>query len=394
MAKKNIAASEGRITRADEILDNLSSDQFRDWRREREYRRNIENGNPYFNGPGRVPDQGRHSPSSLLQCHRKIFYRQCNAPSEQPDPDGIFWFGTQFEEEIIFPFLERAVTGSDTYVRNTIWIDSTIETDAGNVRIKGATDPVVVDGDSIPILPTEVKTKSSVDNLDGPNRHHRAQVHAYLFGLSEKYDIDLTEAAILYGSRKSLDLKVFQIKFDEAFWEDVVLEWASEHTQYRLDDKLPPDSPEYNWECEFCDYRERCGKGDVPHSDAEPVGFLPLYDEYPREAITQHLEAHERAKLTPTLARLHPNLDHTVGAYDWTCSTCGTTRHWDSIDWSGKTDHPPVCPECADAGTLSTLRGPSPRQQRELSEPQNQADQSTEDSLRTDSPTNLTPSHE
>ncbi|WP_136689970.1 CRISPR-associated protein Cas4 [Halorhabdus amylolytica] len=342
------------------LLNEISADRFQDWYRERQHRQNIENGTPYFNGPDHVPDPERHSPSSLLQCHRKVFYRQCNAPAEQPDPDGIFWFGSRFEEDIVFPFLERAVTDPNTYVRNTMWIDTSIETDAGEVRIKGATDPVIVDEDSVPILPIEVKTKSSLDHVDSPNRHHRAQVHAYLVGLSEKYDVDLRDAVILYGGRKSMDLKVFHIEFDDAFWEDVVLEWAREHTQYRLDDELPPATPEYDWECEFCDYRERCGKGETETNGFGPEGFLPLYDEYPRESVVEYLEANQGAKLTPTLAHVHPDLAESHGSQEWHCPACGTTKAVGLIDWDGDVDQAPACKECGSNGILATLSGPMP----------------------------------
>jgi len=355
--------SRHEISKVDRLLDSLTGTQFADWYREREHRRNIENGTPYFNGPSRVPPATRHSPSSLLQCHRKIFYRQCNAPAEQSDPDGIFWFGTKFEEEIVLPFLERGVTGTDTYARNSIWIDSTVETDAGELRIKGSTDPVIVDGDSVPILPTEVKTKSSIDQIDSPNRHHRAQVHAYLFGLSEKYDVDLTDAAILYGGRKSMDVEVFHIEFDESFWEDIVLEWASEHTEYRLDDAIPPASPEYDWECEFCDYRERCGKGETDIDGFGPSGFVPLFGGYPRESVVQYLEAHEGAKLTPTLALEYPDLASQYGSHDLTCPVCSSTHSIESVEWDGNTNRLPLCDTCGEAGTCSPLSGPSPENQ-------------------------------
>jgi CRISPR-associated exonuclease Cas4 len=106
------------------LRDALTSERFDECYQEREFRKNIENGTPYFNGSGNVSVPERHSPSQLLQCHRKIFYRQCNAPVEKPDPDGIFWFGSRFEEDIVFPFLERAVTGANTYVRNSTAFDA------------------------------------------------------------------------------------------------------------------------------------------------------------------------------------------------------------------------------------------------------------------------------
>ena len=61
--------------------------------------------------------------------------------------------------------------------------------EAGDLVLKGSTDPVVVDADGTPVLPTEVKTKNSLEYLDEPNEHHKAQLHAYMLGLSQKYDV-------------------------------------------------------------------------------------------------------------------------------------------------------------------------------------------------------------
>jgi hypothetical protein len=97
--------SEERPTAA-ELIEILSGDRFEKWYRERQYNENIKNGTPYFNGSGFTPEPHRHSPSKLLQCHRKIVYQQNNAPEQQSDQAGIFWIGKQFEADIAFPFLE------------------------------------------------------------------------------------------------------------------------------------------------------------------------------------------------------------------------------------------------------------------------------------------------
>lgn len=334
-----------------ELLDRLSAEQYRQWHQDRQWRQNIENGQPYFNGPGTVPAPERHSPSQLLQCHRKMVYRQENAPAEQPDPRGIFWFGTRFEEDLIFPFLDRAVTGSETYVQNSIWIDFTVKTEVGKLQIKGSTDPVIVDSNAVPILPIEVKTKSSVENVTEPNRHHRAQVHAYLVGLSEKFDKELTDAVLVYGGREGLELKTFHVEFDSKFWNEVVVDWAKRHTQYRVDGELPPSIPEYDWECRFCSYRVRCGKDDTFHQDHGPSGLLIGYNEYPREAVVEYLEENPDESLTPSLARTYPDLVERYGAANWYCDRCSSKFGWDEINSGGD----PLCPSCADKGEISTL---------------------------------------
>ena len=338
----------------DELLNRLSVERYQEWYQDRQWRQNIENGQPYFNGPGTIPDPERHSPSQLLQCHRKMVYRQENAPAEQPDPRGIFWFGTRFEEDLLFPFLDRAVTGTETYVQNSIWIDFTVETAAGELQIKGSTDPVIVDSDAVPILPTEVKTKSSVDNVTEPNRHHRAQVHAYLVGLSRKFDQNFSDAVLVYGGREALELKTFHVEFDAGFWNNVVLEWAAQHTQYRVDNELPPAEPEYDWECRFCSYRVRCGKGDSPHQDHGPSGLLLGYDRYPREAVEEYLDGHPDEALTPSLARKYPNLVKEYSVTNWYCDKCSSEVGWDEVDPSGD----PLCPNCADNDEMSSLSLP------------------------------------
>mgnify|MGYP000707673628 CR=1 FL=1 len=345
------------------LLQTLSAESFDDWLNERQYRRNIENGTPYFNESGHIPDPERHSPSKLLQCHRKIRYRQENTPAEQASPDGIFWVGTQFEEEIGFPFLERAVTGSDTYVQNTIWVDFTVETAVGDLRIKGATDPVIVDAEATPILPTEIKTKSSVEDLTSPNRHHKAQLHAYLVGLSEKYDINLRTGVLMYGSRDSLNTRFFIVEFDDTFWEEVVVGWAATHTEYRLANELPPAEPEYDWECEFCSFRERCGKGALKFEDIGAKGLLPGFTEYPKSKLVEYLEAHDDAKLTPSLAYEHPELVGAYGAFDWKCRGCSETVAWNAVEWDGDAGSPPTCPTCSSQGPVTCLVGPAPADQ-------------------------------
>ena len=249
-------------TRIDSLIDSIDATSFDNWYREREFARNIREGQPYFNGPTSIPTPERHSPSQLNQCHRKIYYRQLNAPEEQPSPQGIFWTGTKFEEELVMPYLE-AIVGSDGYVRNSMWIDFICETAAGEVRIKGATDPVIVNAESEPLLLIESKTKGSLDHLSEPDTHHKAQVHAYMYGLTHKYDRRLTDAILLYGSRTSLDIRVFHISFDPWFWRQTVLAWTGKHTQYRLDEALPPATPAFGWECEFCEFKHRCGQTDT-----------------------------------------------------------------------------------------------------------------------------------
>ena len=246
-----------------------------------------------------------------------------------------------------------------------MWINDTVTTPGGeDLRFKGSTDPVIVDRESKPLLVTKVKTKSSIEDLDEPNRHHRAQVHAYMHGLSEKYDRSVDDAVIIYGGRTSMDVRVFEEPFSAAFFERV-LQWAATHTQFRQSETLPPEDPEYGWECSFCSFKHRCGKSDRSFLDTGVTGFLPLVNDYPRSQVTEYLDAHTEsgAKLTPTLAHEHPELAEEFDVYDWRCSQCEYRHAWDAIQWDGDVMNPPICPECAEDSVLGTLSGPNPEAQ-------------------------------
>lgn len=338
----------------------INGESFEDWHQERTKMENIRKGEHWKNQPDSTPIARRHNPSKLNQCHRKVFYNQLNAPSEQLDPQGIFWIGSKFETELILPYLEEQVARPGEYVQNSIWVDYSVTLDSGEVRIKGSTDPIFVDSQGKPILLTEVKTKSSIDQLDKPQAHHRAQVHAYLYGLSQKFDEKVTNAVLIYGSRTNLSIRAFPVDFDPWFWSNTVLDWAENHTQFRLGRELPPSDPEFDWECKFCQYKRRCGQTDSAYQDEGPLGFLPLY-RYPKQKVVAHLEANANSelKLTPTIAHHYPQLvtDYTV--HDWKCESCEIEYEWDQPDWSGNTKEPPICSSCRDC----VLRGPFPAEQ-------------------------------
>lgn len=339
---------------AEQLLDRIDGEQFTEWYDEREFERNLKEGRPYFNGPSRVPEPERHTPSKLLQCHRKIVYRQENAPAEQEPPEGIFWAGRRLEEDVVEPYLDDIV-GDDEYVRNSMWIDTTIETDAGELRLKGMTDPVIVDAESEPLLVTEIKSKDDLDHVSGPNRHHRAQLHAYIHGLSAGYDREVTDGVVIYLSRTMLEMQAFHVPFDPDFWDDVV-DWAAGHSAYRQAGDLPPADPEMSWECNFCEFKHRCGQSSEPYADVGVTGFLPGFDGYPRDRIVEYLKAHDDAKLTPTLATVHPDLVEQYGAYDWYCPTCCRRYGWGEVELNMKGGESPLCPNCAANSELSNLR--------------------------------------
>jgi len=343
------------------LINTFSNESFNDWYHEQQYIENILEGRAYFNGASPPPDPERHSPSKLLQCHRKVRYYAGNAPQEGDPPEGLFWVGTQFEENVIIPYLLEAVTTENTYVQNSIWIDTTIEVDGESLRLKGVTDPVIVDADATPILPSEVKTTSSLDYLNGPKRHHKAQLHAYLHALDKQYDRSIRDGMLVYGARDTLDIAAFHVRFDDQFWEETVLPWMLTQTRYRADDALPPADPAFDWECDMCPFQKRCGQANGPFADVRFTGLLPGVVDYRKQSLVEYFDAYPEAKLTPSLAGKYPVLADKYGVYEWTCRECSATVSMAESDQSS--NNSPLCPQCAEQDVLSTLKCPLPEDQ-------------------------------
>ncbi|MFC7142736.1 PD-(D/E)XK nuclease family protein [Halosimplex aquaticum] len=346
--------------RRKQLVDAISNDSFNDWYQEQQFTENILEGKPYFNGASPPPDSEKHSPSKLLQCHRKVRYYAENSPKEGDPPQGLFWVGSQFEEEIVVPYLLEAIATDETYVRNSMWIDTEIETNDGTVRLKGVTDPVIVDADGDPILVTEIKTTSSLDYLDGPKPHHKAQLHAYMYALDEEYDRSLQDGLLLYGGRDTLDISVFHIPFDERFWNKSVITWMQAQTQYRANNELPPREPAFDWECNTCPFRNRCGQTSAPFQDTGFTGLLTGFTDYREPNLREYFDAYPGAKLTPTLAHEYPVLAEQYGVYNWKCRGCGSTYAWDDVDVESDS---PLCDRCAENNDLQTIVVLGPNEQ-------------------------------
>lgn len=348
-----------KTTRRKRIVDAISNASFNEWYQEEQFTENILEGRPYFNGASPPPEAAKHSPSKLLQCHRRVRYYAENTPQEGDPPQGLFWVGSKFEEEIVVPYLLDAVTTESTYVRNSMWIDTTLDEDP-DIRVKGVTDPVIVDADGDPLLVTEIKTTSSLEYLDGPKTHHKAQLHAYMYALDEAYDRSITDGILLYGGRDTLDITAFHIPFDDQFWYDRVVPWMQTQTQYRRHDDLPPSDPVFDWECDMCPFKNRCGQTDAPYSDTGFSGLLPAFEGYRKQQLVEYFDAYPDAKLTPTLAEDFPELAEKQGVYKWECRSCGATYSWCEVDEESAS---PLCDECAAEGELCTLVVPSPSEQ-------------------------------
>jgi CRISPR/Cas system-associated exonuclease Cas4 (RecB family) len=344
------------------LLDTVGGSTFETWYDERRFTENIRAGKPWLNTPPPVKPPKQHSPSQLYQCHRKIYYRQLNAPEETEDPEGIFWTGSKFEEEVVMPYLE-SIVDDRAYVRNSMWVDYEVETSAGDVQIRGSTDPVIVDEESTPLLPTEVKTKDSIENTTEPNDHHLAQLYAYMEGLSREWETEVRDGLIIYGDRTDLSIKSFHVRFDRKRWGELVHDWAGTHTEYRLDEELPPADPVFGWECNFCSFRHRCGESrETDFEDVAPTGLLPGI-RYPREKLETYLQSHSGAKLIPSSAVQYPDLIDRYGVHEWRCEAGSHTFRFDAVEWNGKTNEYPACPTCVSNGIPAQLTEPVPSEQ-------------------------------
>lgn len=346
-----------------EIAKKITGEQFEEWYDEKEFADNIKAGQSYFNGPSKFKKPGKFNPSGLLSCHRKSYYKKLNAPKEKEAPNAIFYIGSLIEEQLVEKFISAEITDEKTYQQNDIWVSFTIPSDLGDLELKGSTDPVIVDENGSAILPTEIKTTSDTDYLSGAKETHKAQAHAYMIGLSKKYDRMIDRAVLMYiGRNNQFDPVRYILDFDREFWQERVIEWMKTNTYYHTFGQLPPGEPERNWECDYCDFQNRCGKGEDFYGNERPVGFLPLF-EYPKSRVEEYLQAHDSAKLTPTLAHQHPDLTEEYGVYEWECEACGSTYKWDEISWTPG-DKPPKCPECRPENEY--LQGPDPKDQQTI----------------------------
>lgn len=351
-----------RSDRADplEIAEKITGDRFEEWYADREFAENIKSGQSYFNGPSKFKKPGKFNPSELLNCHRKTYYKKLNAPKEQEAPNAIFYIGSLIEEQLVEEFISDEVTDEETYQQNDIWVNFSIPSDLGDLEVNGSTDPVIVDENGSAILPTEIKTTSDTEYLDGPKETHKAQAHAYMIGLSQKYDRMIDRAVLMYiGRSNQFDPVRYLLDFDKQFWQNRVIEWMKKNAYYHTFGKLPPAQPERDWECDYCDFKNRCGKGEDFYQNEGPVGFLPVF-EYPQTRVKEYLEEHESAKLTPTLAHQHPELTDGYDVYNWQCDTCESTFKWDEINWK-MGEKPPKCPDCRPDNEY--LKGPNPEEQ-------------------------------
>lgn len=355
-----------------DLAARVDAARFDAWYRERRRRENARNGRFHRNVPGEPPPEDVLFPSSLLQCHRKQYYRERDAPAERRSPAGHFRFGTWVETTLVLPFLEESVSGSEEYVRNSLGFEARLETPTGPIRLRGSTDPIVTTVDGTIVLPTEVKTVGTLSGSerptsqsdrptspsDLPKEHHRAQLHAYLRALEVTEETTVSEGLVIYVAKDTLEMQSLLEPFDEEFWRDRVVPWMAAHRRYRSGFGLPPATPEQSWECDYCEFRHRCGKTDLPVANAAPEGFVPTH-RYPRTVVEFHLQKPDAA-LTPTLADAYPDLAAANPVAEWVCGACGERMPYGQADGDGRRGERPACPSCGSDGDFGPLAGPKP----------------------------------
>jgi len=324
-------------TPAEALAAAANARDFDAWLAEQNRQRNRDDGyDDTRNDPTYIPDPDDHSPSSLVQCHRRIYYRALNAPAESGQPLGFFDVGHFFEEDRVEPWLadllERAADGDvphvdfddfDDFDPDDLDLDNTVHVTVveDEFEISGSTDPVAFHGGR-PLLLVEVKSTKDlqyVRSAGEPDESHLAQAHAYMKGLQAEFDLDAPPLAMfVYGERSSWDVETFLVEFDEAFYRDVVVPWAEQQTDYRSARALPPQEPKEEYECFYCEFRYRCGNAPEWHEatkndetvaerakfsmgNQNSKGFLPLA-KYPATAVYEHVLTYPDVPLTPSLA--------------------------------------------------------------------------------------------
>jgi hypothetical protein len=130
---------------------------------------------------------------------------------------------------------------------------------------------------------------------------------AYLYGLSQDRERNLTTGLILYVDRGTFATRAFVLEFDPYWWRETVLEWAADLTDARSNDRLPPAAPPDPGMCAGCPYRRRCGQTDHDVADAGVRGLVPGHV-YPRERLEAYLASHDDATLNPACAAAYPDL--------------------------------------------------------------------------------------
>jgi len=194
-------------------------------------------------------------PSELFFCMRRNYYLYKN-----PKP---------FDEKILKIFESSMMVHN--WVRNVLlkaYQDKLIDEfkdeervswREGEVEIRGRFDDMIYFRlENEPIL-IEVKTVRNIDGIEEAKDHHKAQLNFYLKCLS------LERGFILYIDRRDLRSKLFEVRFDEKLFEELVRR-AIKLYEHLKANKVPlPEaktSRDKMWQCAYCPYSDLCWEED------------------------------------------------------------------------------------------------------------------------------------
>ncbi len=190
---------------------------------------------------------GRYYPTESWSCLRKKFFSFYDYESEKPLPHGIFEMGRRVEAAI-YEMLQ------DHFNEDKMSNDLKVKVDLNEYIISGETDPVLYKEADKKEIKTifEVKSQANLFSVKEPHEHHVKQLMCYLKGLN------VDQGIVLYVNRSNLeDIKNYDVNFDEDIWEEIETHFDIYH-DYIKNKILPPKSPLMNWECRYCQYKERC----------------------------------------------------------------------------------------------------------------------------------------
>lgn len=188
---------------------------------------------------------GVYHASSAGYCKRKAYYRIQGLDEDLPL--GLFRMGEMVEDVV-----EAALRDEygERFVKNAV----PVKHDAGEFAVVGSTDPVVLgyNGDILRVY----EVKSSESKLENRVKDQHllqagfyghlldAPVHVVHPGRSDVLEIPDDDVA--------MDAKECEVRFREA------MEWFEDLHGYVAESELPPATPSGGWECQWCDFRERC----------------------------------------------------------------------------------------------------------------------------------------
>jgi CRISPR-associated exonuclease Cas4 len=205
-------------------------------------------------------------------CHRQLFYKRRGVTPEREAPYGIFEAGKSVEESFT-----RAMRGwfGDDVVAGQFWIKTVIiGFDGQEIIIRGKPDVVLLSYNLEPHTLYEVKSKSSVKDFTDMAIHQRYQGGIYEHELKKK---GLKFYYLVYISRNNPDEHAqFDAALTDEDWNRIE-DYFRVMDEYDTKDQLPPAIPMEDWQCDYCDFKQRCkADGGWSHETYSPGAMVRM----------------------------------------------------------------------------------------------------------------------